>query len=391
MQAGIALDVTPTPLPVDVPAWIRLSGLDAGQEVTLRAEFQDGSANLWHSEAVFIADADGVVDLTRQAPSNGSYDHVDPMGLVWSASPAASQAGVLFFMTSLTPGPVRITASVTDRIVATVDVPRTLQRSDIESRAIDAPGVVGWLYRPSGSRRRPAVVVVGGSDGGLSPFIEHEAALFATHGYAALALAYFGYAELPPTLSEIPLEYFGNAIRWLQDQPGIDADRLAVVGYSRGGELALLLGATFPEIKAVVSYVGSGIVVSSLDGASSAWSLRGEPVPYWTYADAASLDAATITVERINGPVLLISGQRDLLWSSFALSELAMDRLAEREHAFAYEHLAYRDAGHAIASPYLPTTPETLALFGGTAAGSAAASADSWLHVLKMLADRLKP
>ena len=54
---------------------------------------------------------------------------------------------------------------------------------------------------------------------------------------------------------------------------GLDADRLAVVGFSRGGELALLLGASFPAIKAVVSNVGGGIVVSSLDGATSAWSL----------------------------------------------------------------------------------------------------------------------
>jgi len=93
---------------------------------------------------------------------------------------------------------------------------------------------------------------------------------------------------------------------------GLDTDRL-VVGFSRGGELALLLGATFPEIKAVVSYVGSGIVVSSLDSATSAWLLRGESVPYWTYTDVANLDAATFAVERINGPVLLIPGQRDLL------------------------------------------------------------------------------
>ena len=52
-------------------------------------------------------------------------------------------------------------------------------------------------------------------------------------------------AGLPPTLSNIPLEYFETAIEWLQHQPRLDGGRIAVSGTSRGGELSLLLGATF--------------------------------------------------------------------------------------------------------------------------------------------------
>src|SRR5947199_123091 len=76
----------------------------------------------------------------------------------------------------------------------------------------------------------------------------------------SMALAYFNYEGLPQDLIEIPLEYFETAIGWLQRRPDLDGDRIAVSGTSRGGELVLLLGATFPAVKAVIAYVPSGIV-----------------------------------------------------------------------------------------------------------------------------------
>jgi hypothetical protein len=49
------------------------------------------------------------------------------------------------------------------------------------------------------------VILLGGSDGGV---MEGSAAVLASRGYAALALAYFGAPPLPPELIEVPLEYF---------------------------------------------------------------------------------------------------------------------------------------------------------------------------------------
>ena len=87
--------------------------------------------------------------------------------------------------------------------------------------------------------------------------LSRRAAHLAARGYAALALAYFGTEHLPPTLAEIPLEYFETALAWLARQPEVDPDRLGVAGVLRGGELALLLGATFPALRAVVADVPS--------------------------------------------------------------------------------------------------------------------------------------
>ena len=201
------------------------------------------------------------------------------------------------------------------------------------------------MCRP-GAGPHPVVITLSGSGGGLS---EGGAALYASHGYAGFALAYFNYADLPQDLIEIPLEYFETAIGWLQRQPRLDGDRIAVSGTSRGGELVLLLGATFPAVKAVIAYVPSGIVHggigrSGVRGASPAWTFRGEAIPYMQprpeklsaepppppkgepipltprflrgLEDAEAAARAEIPVERINGPVLLISGKDDAMWPS---------------------------------------------------------------------------
>jgi dienelactone hydrolase len=109
-------------------------------------------------------------------------------------------------------------------------------------------GLVATLFQPPGPGLHPAVVVLGGSDGGLW---ELPAALLASHGFSALALAYFGLDPLPPELVEIPLKYFEAALRWLMQQEGINPQAVAVMGWSRWGELALLLGAILPALRAL--------------------------------------------------------------------------------------------------------------------------------------------
>ena len=126
------------------------------------------------------------------------------------------------------------------------------------TKVIDG-GLVATLHLPRESGRRPAVIVLSGSDGGIATANMFGEPLAAS-GFVTMCLAYFAMDGLPRNFSQIPLEYFEKAIGWLRAHPAVDAERVAVFGMSRGGEAALLVAATFPAIKAVVASVPSHVV-----------------------------------------------------------------------------------------------------------------------------------
>ena len=285
-------------------------------------------------------------------------------------------------------------------------------------------GLVATLHLPPVTDRRPGVIVLGGSSGGLSSANLYGEPLAAA-GFVTLCLAYFAMDGLPSDLSDIPLEYFNQAIEWLQGHPAVDGDRLAIVGSSRGGEAALVIGANFPAIKAVVANVPSHVVwqgaTADLSKKTSSWSLGGVGLPFvslvsprvgtswceWFEASlrdpSAPVDAA-IPVERINGPILFVAGAADGVWPSSTMVDRAIERLRRHRFAFEIEHARYEDAGHAfLVPPYRvgpaanPWPPESyhpphwmrsglpaLAL-GGTADGNRLARMDAWPRMVAFL------
>jgi dienelactone hydrolase len=360
------------------------------------------------------------VDVAAQAPLAGTYAEVDATGLFWSMRPQTAEAAP-FAKSGLAPTVMTITAEVDGQPRAMATLERLFVAPAVRAEQVRAQGLAGTLLRPAGAGPHPGVIVLSGSGGGLP---QELAALLASHGYAALALAYFSYEHLPAELVTIPLEYFETGMRWLHAQQGVQDDRLGVVGTSRGGELALLLGATFPYITAVVGYVPSGIMWGGIaEGeARSAWTYRGLPLPFAPELPAAEMEevyrhepipltptflaclrnlavaeAVTIPVERTRGAILLISGQNDQMWPSTLLSDMVITRLRQHAYPHPYKHVSYVGAGHDIARPYLPTTVRharhpfdgRLFAYGGNPKDHAAAQAASWAQVLSFLHEHL--
>lgn len=398
------IEITPDQPASDTELRIRLTGFPPGAVVRLHAA-QAG----WSSWASFRVDARGTVDLTRDAPVDGSYAGVDPMGPVWSMRP--TEGG---------PADLTFTAGDATATVTRHRIPPGLTRTEVTDGTL-----YGVLYHPEGATRRTTVVLMGGAEGGVH---EEDAALFAAHGCTALTLAVYGAQGRPPTMTDIPVEYFAEALDHLRGLPAVDPERIVFAGGSKGGEAALVAGAECPGIAGVVSIVGSGVMTqginhsvftgSFLDIVTTPvpnWTRGGRPLPYLpnvvtpevrkavadgspvrlrdVFAPGLALDvvaAATIPVERITGPVLLLSAEDDGGYGP-DFHRIAADRLAA--HGRPHEHVVYPGAGHLIAAPpYGPTTastgpgPAVTFDHGGTPAATAAARADAHRRVLAFLA-----
>lgn len=424
--SGAVISAEPRESLADEQVSVSVSGLAPGEQASLRAETRFPRLGVWRSHAVFKADGAGNVDLSEQAPVSGCCEGVDPMGLFWSMTPDAQSIPEQTGEVGADPIEVTLTAEAEGKPVTRTTLRRLFLSSDVVRVPVRERGLVGTFFHVRSGDAHPGLLVVGGSEGGL---VESQAALLASRGYAALALAYFGLDGLPQSLCEIPIAYFGTAIDWMRRHPAVDTDRMGVVGWSKGGELALLLGATYPEIRAVVGYVPSGIVFFGLGRdwrrfRRSSWSLAGRPIAFArmrigtasiremirrgpvsvavfyreALRDKAAVARSAIQVEKIQGPVLLVSGGDDRVWPSAELAQMAIARLARHDHPYPFVHLTYEGAGHLIGRPYMPAmvvspTPFLFGrrmAFGGDPRLNAEAARDSWPKTLRFLEEHLK-
>ncbi|MET3803674.1 poly(3-hydroxybutyrate) depolymerase [Nakamurella sp. UYEF19] len=261
---------------------------------------KDGT--VWSSQAQFQTDADGAF-TTTQAPNAGSYLIADPMGLTQTLTPGRPGA----YFTTPDPWTMVESVAVGGKTVASTTITRLLpSAAALHKRDLrpSADGVYGEMFQPASTSTRPApaVLVFGGSEGGLGNSAI-TAALLAAHGFPALAVAYFDEPDLPQNLEKIPLEYFQRAAQLLAAQPGVDPHRIVLYGDSRGSEAALLTAADYPTlVHAVIGAVPSAEAVVGLpDNSVAAWTRDGAPVPTGPPSDfdlQSPTSPAAIPVER---------------------------------------------------------------------------------------------
>ncbi|MGA9884551.1 MAG: acyl-CoA thioester hydrolase/BAAT C-terminal domain-containing protein [Candidatus Acidiferrales bacterium] len=457
-EGNIRFDVPPQGAFIDEDVCIRLSGLAPRQKVRIHATTQDDENRRWSSDAHFRADARGEVDLSTQESTGGTYRGISSMGLFWSMRLADGGEGdktgarATFTKRDSMPHSVMLEAELDRSLIVCGRIERSFRARGTtvrdltinscnelvmaaESNPVSMKGHVGRLFLPPSRGRAdgklPALVVLSGSGGG---FDVDKAAVLSRHGFATLALAYFGVPPLPAWLHRIPLEYLESALDWLAAQPEIDPQRIGMLGVSRGSELALLAAARIDRIRAVVAYAPSSVAWDSggrdknTGEAIPAWTWRGEaitsaPLPLrsfmWRSAvpvvamkrpvmfrnlfrnglrNADAVKQAAIPAEQIGGPLQLISGGDDHVWPAEHMAKAIVARLKEHGFAHTVEHLHYPSAGHLLRYPHLPTTARNSRhehlrgarfSFGGSAQADAEAQADAWHRTIAFLNNHL--
>jgi dienelactone hydrolase len=396
------IEVTPARVLIDEAATIRVSGCQPGKRIAIRSELVDGADGRWASQSEFIADARGMVDTSKRAPVAGSYKEVSGMGPVWSMKPVHSKEGRYVPPRNGDTQKIDFQLMRGATVVSTAHLEQAAAADGIERVTLHEGSLRGLLFVPPGKGPHPGILVLGGSEGGMPA---RRAAWFASHGYAALALAYFRFDDLPRELAHIPLEYFGQAFAWMAGRAEIDANRLAVSGTSRGGELALQLGSIYTGIKAVVAYVPANVRYPACCGIAAAqepaWTLKGTDLAFTRFGrDGRTVGAldAQIAVEHAQGPILLISGGEDGVWKSSDMTDAVVARLTRAHFKYEVIRLNYPHAGHSAGRPEIvpswqswtrnPTSGRDTEM-GGTPAGNAASTLDAPPKVLEFLAKSL--
>lgn len=139
---------------------------------------------------------------------------------------------------------------------------------DIVHCTHEGTNLEGFIARPVGAEARPAVLMFPGATG-PGPSFHAAAREVAERGYCAIGIDMYGrdadlsspqaagafFAELmarPQAIRERAVAWF-EAVRAL---PGVDADRVAAIGYCFGGKCVLELARSGAAVRCVSSFHG---------------------------------------------------------------------------------------------------------------------------------------
>lgn len=220
----------------------------------------------------------------------------------------------------------------------------------------------------SSSPSNQALILLGGAEGG-NEFGNMMAPYFQARGYHVLSLAYFQVEGLPGQLEHVPLEFVRRAMDWLRSEHDGEISRIGLIGGSKGAELALVAATVFQGIDALVLLSPSSVVWQSINhrefgSVESSWMFNGRPLPFLKYdfsrgvermydfyataIDNLDDDHSVIQAEKVDSPVLMVSGSQDKLWPSKRMSEMIFSRLQGKGFPHTVDHVNFEEAGHLL-------------------------------------------
>ncbi|MCL4132226.1 UNVERIFIED_CONTAM: hypothetical protein GTU68_005654, partial [Idotea baltica] len=210
-----------------------------------------------HSNAHFIANEEGAVDLAQSPSVGGSFKGLFPSGLLSVASEITSSQPTSLKYDTQKAIKIKISLQEGHRTIGeekwvreSLHLERRFMSPGVRRIPVKEGRVRGVLFLPEGNGPFPGVIDMFGATPVPN---ETRAALNASRGIASLYLPYFKYDDIPYNkLFNLDLEYFEEALQYLLAQPTVIPQRCGLIVNCYAVFLGFMMTSYFKEIKAAV-------------------------------------------------------------------------------------------------------------------------------------------
>lgn len=258
--------------------------------------------------------------------------------------------------------PAEVTAALALKQITPVNLQEPLPEGVVETKGIEYGNVQGRslqldLYQPAGLEGRvPGLIFIHGGawSGGSRQMYRYYTLRFAQRGYVAATISYrlSGEAPFPAAVEDAKC-----AVRWLRANAAtyhVDPDRIAVIGGSAGGHLAMMVGyaADVPELEGQGGHAGVSSRVAAVVDLYGPYDLTTEFArkagPVRRFLGGKTYDQAPELYRRASPrhylhqgapPTLILHGTIDDV-VPIAQSDALAARLAELGVPYVYDRLA---------------------------------------------------
>ncbi|MFR4283806.1 MAG: acyl-CoA thioesterase/BAAT N-terminal domain-containing protein [Anaerobutyricum soehngenii] len=322
----------------------------------------------WQSEAIFLSDSNGIVSLKNSPSKGGDYIGIRDMGLFESLKAVSivnkKHIGDLKHLPLNDVVSYKISVLSDEKLLAKTTFNRFYKNYNINYYDILRDSWQGRLFYEEDKNKKPAIIVLSGSDGGIEK-AQNIAMMLSNHGFVTLAISYFGMNNQKSSLDRIPLENIEEALKYIQKLTFVDSAKIGIYGRSKGTEYSLMFLTKYDGIKCAVLNSPSDRVYEGLKGKRnskhSSWTYGGKEISYKPFkirefimnmlTKKSSIDdSGVMDIENVTCPLLLITSIKDEIWDSYSASINIMKKAKSYEKSI----VLTTELGHMNTISYLP-------------------------------------
>lgn len=138
----LKINITPMESKTDEAITFQIYTNEPSHQIVIKASTKDDRQETFISEATYISDNNGLIDLNLHSPVEGDYKGIDVLGLFWSMR---SKKNRMFIKHSPDPLVINIKIYDNDELLASEQVTRTFYQKNIVKKVLNDDAMIGTL------------------------------------------------------------------------------------------------------------------------------------------------------------------------------------------------------------------------------------------------------